>query len=275
MIPAQPAYPLAQVLLSQALSRERGQEMLTNPPPLEYLESRRLGGGPAFYLYGTHFLCGHKKSGKSWLTMMQALDHIDDGLPVVVLDFENGAPRFVRRLGELGVRSWPEALTYIPHPQLPPAAPEWDALVMELGDLLPGALVVIDSYRSLTGHYGFEVTDPNGVERLMRPFVRTESLTTVALDHSRMSTKRGQKDVAAWNAAKQQLADAVYYAEKTEDYSVERCGELVLEIVDDRDGRLRPLRAWDIGGQGEGAPLFFSAKDAPAPAKRAAAEPAI
>lgn len=249
-------------LLGQALSAADGQQMLDSPAPIEYIESTRLGED-AFYRYGFHFVCGHKKSGKSWLTTMQGLDHAEDGHPWVVFDFENGKARFTRRLAELGIRNWPANLIYLPHPTLPPTVDGWQALVAELGRRLPGAFVAVDSYRSLTGHYGFEVTDPNGVEKLCQPFVRAESLTVATLDHSKMSATAKSKDVAAWNAAKQQIADAVYFVDKTQPYNVTDEGELVLTVIDDRDGRLRSMRTWAIGGQGEDAPLHFEEKERP------------
>lgn len=254
---AEDPHYLAKALLGQAVTTDEGQSLLDNPVPLEYLDSPRLGGGPVFYWRGLHWIAGHKKSGKSWLTTMQALDHIDTGCPSVVIDFENGKARFARRLRELGLRRWPEGLTYLAHPLLPTDIGTWHALVLQLDDLLPGALLTIDSFRSLVGRYGFEVTDPNGVEKLCQPLVQAESLTTNILDHSKMATKSGDKDVAGWNAAKQQLADVVYFVHKTEDYDINRRGEIRLEIVDDRDGRLPALRAWKIGGQGDSAALHF------------------
>jgi hypothetical protein len=257
-IPEMPQHPLLDALLAQSVGTAEGQELLDNPPEIAYLESRRLGGGRFFYLGGVHIVAGHKKSGKSWLTTMQLLDHVEVGLPSVVLDFENGTTRFARRLLELGVRRWPEELHYLPFPSLPQKPEDWSALIMQLEDVLPGALVTIDSYHGLNAKYGFELGDPLGAELLYQPLLQAETLTFNILDHSKMSTKPGDKDVAVWNARKQQAATVSYLVTKTEPFSAERMGEIRLDLVDDRDGRLPGLRAWKIGGQGEGSPLHFA-----------------
>lgn len=261
-------------LLGQAAPDDALNEMLRNPPPIEYLESRALGSR-LFYEHSVCFWGGHPKAGKSLLILMQAADMLDDGHTVVYLDFENGLRRFGRRLTVLGVRERPDGLHYIPHPKLPDGVEGWRTFVEELNNAHPGALLVVDSLRSVLQRYGLDVMDPAVIEAIAGPSVAADALTTAILDHSTMSQNAQSKYVLGWNGAKAQVADAVYLVEKEEDFGVDEQGRVSVTVKDDRDGELLARRAFRIGGQGAGNALAFERIDleAEAAAKLKAKDP--
>jgi 5S rRNA maturation endonuclease (ribonuclease M5) len=259
----------ASVLLRQSQT-DKLLAVMADPPPVTFLPASRLGES-IFYEGSLSILAGHKKEGKSFAMLLQAEGMLDAGRPVVFLDNENGFDVFGERLHALdadgdSVSQW---FHYVPFPSLP----KLDTLRNEFEAIqraLPGALVVVDSLRSLIAHYGLDVKDPSSIEKVLgammgavkKPAPDTVPLTVVVLDHASMGTTAQSTYVAAWNAAKAQAVDAVYYWEKEDDFSEAIRGRTHLHVKDDRRGKLLRKHSYDIGGQGEGQPLHFEKLDA-------------
>src|SRR5450759_254467 len=117
--------------------------------PYEFLPTKALGEKLS-YLPSLFMLSGHKKSGNSWAMAATGLDCIQNGRPVVYLDYENGEKQFSRRLKRLGAD--PERLDalfyYVPWAKGLTLANFQDELE-DIATSLPGAFVVIDSLRTL------------------------------------------------------------------------------------------------------------------------------
>lgn len=69
-------------------------------PPPELLE--RSDGVKLFYTGGVHTISGEPESGKTWVTLVAAVQLLDVGMDVVFIDFEDRADRVVGRLTALG-----------------------------------------------------------------------------------------------------------------------------------------------------------------------------
>lgn len=70
-----------------------------DPPPTIL---RRTDGQPLIYDGAVHTIAGESESGKTWLTLIAALQLLDEGQHVVFLDFEDRADRVIGRLLALG-----------------------------------------------------------------------------------------------------------------------------------------------------------------------------
>ena len=267
-LPDPPAHG-GSVLLRQSQT-ETLIDFIHNPRPVTFLPASRLGE-QVFPEGSTGITAGHKKDGKSWAMTIQSAGLIAAGRHVVFVDNENGFEVFAERLSALGVDEAAvlQFFHYVSFPQLP-TLDQLRAEFEAIQRVYPGAAVVLDSLRSLIAQYGLEVKDPSSIEKVLgammaavkNPVPGTVPLTVIVLDHASMGTTAQSTYVAAWNAAKAQAVDWVYYWEKEEDFSEALRGRVTLHVKDDRRGKLVRKRSYSIGGQGEGEPLHFEAIDA-------------
>jgi hypothetical protein len=244
-------------------------------PPPEFLPTPSLGRLDLFYAGHFSIFGGHKKVGKTLLAIAVALDAMKAGRHVVYLDFENGAEIIAERLKLMGADADLDAFAERFHYVRFPRGLKLDNLEDRLAEIAapyPGALLVLDSLRGLfaqlsgTSRHPLEINNPVHIEQVLSPVhaaVKRHGLTVLLLDHAKKGAGKDDTYSLANSAAKEQIADAVYFIDKPDEYSEDHEGSVLLKITSDRRGRL-PVRPvyWRVGGQGAGHPLAFHPVDA-------------
>jgi hypothetical protein len=262
------APPLASLLSQRTLLGELLESVL---PPITYLDTPTLGEASVFYERALALLAGHPKQGKTMVAATVIADRVAASLPTLYLDFENGKYRIARRLKAMGLEpaALDEHLIYVTGPQV-----ALDTLYAELQAVLseyPDLLIVADSWRGLvTGLSGavhnFDHNSSLHIERVFAPLrdiVTVDGATVIVLDHPAKTTTSKSGYAASNSAAKEQVADIIYWVEQVEPYSVHQVGALSIQVKHDRDGMLsREVRRYRIGGQGEDGRLQLTPADA-------------
>lgn len=222
-------------------------------------------GEQLVYENALSLICGHRKHGKSHIATLIALDAVNDGRHVVILDYENGAPRIARRLRDLGAD--PKRLSKYMRGYTFPKIDDPKTMRLLLSDIAtvyPGAVVLVDAFRgygSKTGGGDFNANDNNAIERVMSPLAdvaKQMNLTIIVIDHPNRMTTGDSIYKASNSAAKEQIVDAIYWVNKEDPYGVDQEGAISIKADNDRDGRL-PLEPlyFKIGGQGDGKPMYI------------------
>jgi hypothetical protein len=233
-------------------------------PEPSFLQTPTLGE-ELVYENALSLICGHRKHGKSHIATLIALDAVNAGRHVVVMDYENGARRIARRLRDLGAN--PKVLSRLMRGYTFPKIPDPKGMLMFLEDLAtvyPGSVVLVDAFRgyaSKTGGGDFNPNDNNAIERVMAPMAdvaKSMDLTIIVIDHPNRVTTGDSIYKASNSAAKEQIVDAIYWVNKEDPYGVDQQGAISIKADNDRDGRL-PLEPlfFKIGGQGDGKPLYI------------------
>lgn len=255
------AAPLDQFL---AQRYDLGKLMREGVPEVEYLVCPSFVD-QQFYAGSMFFVGGHKKAGKSWTLMVAARDQIRGGETVLYVDFENRAPRFVRRMEALGLTAdeLDQYVIYLPRPAI--ELKDIGPVFQEIRRRFPGALVVIDSARSLISMFGLNPDKAEDIERCFGPVASAVqdgergSITVGVIDHSNRAGKSTDEHVLAGSHAKGAVADVVYFLETVEPFGVHDAGRVRMTTTDDRDGLLCRISEYTVGGQGEDRPLHFKA----------------
>lgn len=256
--------PPASTLAGQAIDLST---RMGNVPEPEFLPSERLGE-KLLYEGVSALVAGHKKSGKSLVMTVQAVDLLNVGRHVVYLDQENGEDIFAERLQALRANKTAvaERFHYVPFPKLPPLD-QFRGELERIANQWPDSWVVIDSLRTLMAYYKLDPNKDTDVEQFLGKVMGAVKsadcapLTVMTIDHSNRTTKDGDEFAAAGSFAKPASVDTVYYFEKLERFSVYDEGTVKLRTVDDRRGRLDEVRHYTIGGQGKGNALHFAQAD--------------
>jgi hypothetical protein len=188
------------------------------------------------------------------------LDHITGGRPCLYLDFENGWQIIAERLRDMQAPEnvLDERLFYVPFPKGITLDGFYDRL-KEVIDQHPDLLIVVDSWRGVGARLGGEIRNFNQndtvhVERVYAPLmsVKDDGATVLVLDHPNRTTTSASEYLAGHSAAKEQVADAIYWFEKIEPFSVDREGAVMLQTKQDRRGRLDfDKHNYRVGGQGD------------------------
>jgi Mrp family chromosome partitioning ATPase len=235
-------------------------------PEPELLATPTLGHDRLVYKAGVAVFSGHKKSGKSFVVMGIAVDHLRAGGHVAYIDLENGEKIIGRRLILLDANpdQLRERFHYIPFATGIDSPEVFQRQLEEIADAHPAAVVVVDSLRGLFARVsatGASINDQTDVENALRPLMaaaKTSGLTVLVIDHPRKDGSAADEYSTGGAGAKEAAADAVYFLTKEEHYSEDTEGAISIKVTSDREGRLpvEPL-FWRCGGQGSGNPFTF------------------
>jgi hypothetical protein len=245
-------------------------EMITNGiPDPTFLPTPTLAKD-FIYENALSLICGHRKHGKSHIATLIALDAVNAGRRVIIMDYENGGPRIGRRLKDLGAN--PKRLSKLMRGYSFPEMDCPEAMELFLEDIAmiyPGAVVLVDAFRGYASKVGgrdFNPNDNNSIERVMAPMVKVTksmALSIIVIDHPNRMTTGDSIYKASNSAAKEQAVDAIYWVHKENEYNVMQQGAISIRADNDRDGRLpiEPLY-FKVGGQGPDAPFFIEQANA-------------
>lgn len=205
---------------------------------------------------GRHHVAAPLKSGKSLAFLAHSVDMAAAGATVVILDRENGAQEYARRLRDVldaraaaardAVR---ERLHYY----------AWPALTLDDGAELPDALgapgidlVVIDSTRTFLSQLQLDEDRSDDFARfasaIIEPLFRA-GVATLQLDnagHAEPKRARG-------SSSKGDLADVLYSLKTTAPFDRDRAGKVRLTRTHSRFGDVAPAFVMDLGAGNFGA----------------------
>lgn len=225
-------------------------------------------GDSFVYTNALSLLCGHRKAGKSHVAGILALDCVNAGRKVLYIDYENGAKRIARRLQDLGAdtRKLSENLRVKPFPKDLSSPAEVLSFLEDIALSYPGWVIIIDAFRGYgtrTGSSvkGFNPNDTTHMEMVMAPLAdacKTYDITVIIIDHPNRMTDSNSAYKASNSAAKEQIADAIYWIVKEDPYTVDKAGSISIQVDNDRDGLLPYTpKYFSIGGQGRGNPMVL------------------
>lgn len=196
-----------------------------------------------------HHVAAPLKSGKSLGFLAHAVDMTIAGARVVILDRENGADEYGRRLRDIladrpsnAPRAIRARLAYYP----------WPALKLTDGQQLGEALhtpdiVIIDSTRTFLS--GFDLDEDSSDDfakfaaAIVEPLFRA-GIATLQLDNS----GHGDNKRARGTSSKGDLADVVFNVKTTAAFDHRRRGSLRLTRQHSRLGEVAPAFTMELGG---------------------------
>ena len=220
-------------------------------------ELERVPGMAGAFVRGKrHHVAGELKSGKSLaIGVVATVDIVTAGGIVVVLDRENGADEYARRLEHvLNARGAPDQLRERIDEDFRYHA--WPAVRLELKNdpgyprVFEGAdLVVFDSSRKFLSAVGLAEDSSDDYsafcDALIDPLAR-EGIATVILDN--IGHASGAKNRARGSSSKGDLADLVYVLKAADEFSLDRWGRVELLCVASRLGEIHGTWELEIGG---------------------------
>lgn len=207
---------------------------------------RREDGQAILYPGKAHAFNGEPESGKSWAALLACVQAVNDGEPVLYIDFEDTAPTVVSRLVNLGAK--PEAImarfTYIS-----PSDPLWwhDKVTgagLEFNQLLeerPFSLAIIDGVTEAMVLHGLDINSNNDVAtfyKILPRRIQAKGTATVQIDHVPKSKEnRGRGGIGGQH--KLAGIDVSFTFEVTAPFGIGRSGAARISIEKDRPGQLR------------------------------------
>lgn len=208
-----------------------------DPPPTML---HRTDGISLFYEGAIHTISGESESGKTWLTLLAALQLIEEGRDVVFLDFEDRADRVIGRLLALG-----GTLTQIRahFAYIRPDRPLDDEGRTQLAPHLTGvALVILDGVTEAMTTHGFDLNsnaDSALFQALLPRWIADHGPAVVMIDHV-VKDKEKQDRFALGAQHKLAGIDGVAYIVKMlQPFSRGKRGLARVEIAKDRPGHVR------------------------------------
>ncbi|MGI8730823.1 MAG: AAA family ATPase [Solirubrobacteraceae bacterium] len=196
-----------------------------------------------------HHLSAALKSGKSLSLLAHSVDMVAAGARVVILDRENGADEYARRLGHV-LEDRPadardaagERLAYYAFPLV--KLTDGDQLAAALAGV---DLVILDSTRTFLSSLALDEDRSDDFARfcsaLIEPLFRA-GIATLQLDNS----GHGDKGRARGTSSKGDLADVTYTLKTTTPFDQHRRGTLRLVRTHARFGDVAPAFTMDLGG---------------------------
>lgn len=201
--------------------------------------------------------------GKTWLALWLILKVIEQGLPVLFFDSENGLSIVSERLEALGADpdDIDKYLYYYPHPALD-LRQETVQTYQELLNIKP-ALVVFDSWVNFLASAGLDENSSVDVEQWSVAYAlsaRNRDSAVLILDHVPKdgSGSRG-------SGRKKDMVDVQYSLASLMPFDRDSVGSITLKREKDREGWLPWSIHFDVGGDGTGGFKFeptFEAEDA-------------
>lgn len=196
-----------------------------------------------------HHIPAPLKSGKSLGMLVHAVNVVDNGGYVVIVDRENGADEYARRLRDV-LRDRPESTREAVRQRLVYYA--WPAITLDDGPALAAALaqadlVIIDSTRAILSSLSLAEDSSDDFAkfsvRVIEPLFRA-GIATVLLDntgHSDSTRARG-------SASKGDLADVVFTLKAVEPFDARQRGRLRLVRAHSRFGDVAASFDLELGG---------------------------
>jgi hypothetical protein len=224
------------------------------------------------YVPGTDWLIRGKRYmtvasagvGKTLSGQVVAVEIVMRGGTVVVLDVENGADEYARRLDrilearedtEVVMAACQERLRYYEYPALSLQWSDGEWITACAG----ADLVIFDSSRRVLSSVGLaeDTSDDYAkfVERLIIPLNRT-GITTAILDN----TGHEHTDRARGTKAKEDLNEVIFALTATEDFDAETSGKLVWRRTRQRFSGVPLVMAQELGGGTYGLPTELEAE---------------
>lgn len=208
-----------------------------DPPPTML---RRNDGIPLIYEGAVHTVSGESESGKTWLTLIAALQLFQDQRDVTFVDFEDRADRVIGRLLALGAH--PDQIrTHFSY--IRPDRPLDDGGRAQLTPALAGrALCIIDGVTEAMTMHGFDLNsnaDSATFQGLLPRWVADHGPAVVMIDHV-VKDKEKQDRFAL--GAQHKLAGidgAAYIVKMVQPFARGRRGLAKVEIAKDRPGHVR------------------------------------
>lgn len=233
-IPGQPATPhtWAPVDLTQVLAGEH-----LDPPPTML---RRSDGIPLLYDGAVHTIAGESESGKTWLTLLAAVQLLDQGDRVVFVDFEDRADRVIARLCALGAHpnQIRDHFAYIR-----PDRPLDTEGQHQLAPALVGArLAILDGVTEAMTLHGYDLNsnaDSALFQALLPRWIADHGPAVVMIDHV-VKDKDKQDRFALGAQHKLAGIDGAAYMVKTiQAFGRGKRGLARVEVAKDRPGHVR------------------------------------
>jgi hypothetical protein len=219
-------------------------ELVEDPPTI--LE--RDDGVALFYRGALNYLHGEPGKGKSWVALKAAAALLEEGEPVVILDFEDTARNVIGRFRTLGVGEHVlrEHLFYVEDPHNRPLR----ELVRLALDVDP-TLVLIDGVAASMTAVDLDEdksSDVNAwIDTLTRPLA-AYGAAVIAVDHVTKSKESRGLWPRGSGAKRARIDGAAYSVEAVEPFTRQRSGKLKLILAKDRRGF--------IGGEGQVVAMF-------------------
>lgn len=198
----------------------------------------RFGMGGIVYQEGLHWIAGEPESGKSVLAYQWALDAIEAGKRVLIVDEEAGERDALGKLAALEPRTdrWASRLDYLPPSgwDLRANAARFHQWVLDRGV----SMVVIDSASTVLGAAGLDENSNTDVTSFIKtvliPLAKEHGLCVVVVDHKTKSAVDSR--YARGASAKLGLVDFQISVSASPAFSRETSGALALTCDKDRFG---------------------------------------
>lgn len=222
----------APVDLTQVLAGE-----YLDPPPTMLI---RADGVPLLYDGAVHTISGESESGKTWLTLLAALQLLTDGHRVVFIDFEDRADRVIGRLLALGAS--PDHIRQH-FAYIRPDRPLDDDGRHQLQPHLTGArLAIIDGVTEAMTTHGYDLNsnaDSALFQALLPRWIADHGPAVVMIDHV-VKDKEKQDRFAL--GAQHKLAGidgAAYIVKCLQPFGRGKTGLARVDVAKDRPGHVR------------------------------------
>jgi hypothetical protein len=203
------------------------------------------------YAGSVHGIYSAGGKGKTFFALWLIKQVIDQDLPVMLLDQENGVRIISERLRALGVSAEQarRCLHYFPFPSMPleaGAAAEFE----ELLDEVKPALVVFDSWINFLASAGLDENSSVDIAQWADAYsqkARQRGMAILLLDHI---PKDG--NTARGSGRKLDYVDVMWELTKPQDFDRETVGRIDLRLKKDREGWMPWGVAFTVGGSENG-----------------------
>lgn len=213
----------------------RGESL--DPPPTML---QRSDGVPLLYASGVHAISGESESGKTWLTLVAAVQLLTDGHTVVFIDFEDRAERVVARLLALGAH--PDQI----RDQFRYIRPDRALDAKTQRDLEPhlhkAALAIIDGVTEAMTMHGYETNSNDDAARFyaqLPRWIADRGPAVVMIDHVVKDPDRQGRYALGAQHKLAGLDAASYIVKVIQPFARGRVGVARVEIAKDRPGHVR------------------------------------
>jgi len=218
-----------------------------NYQPLQPAILARSDGQHIIYPGKAHAFNGAPECGKSWAALYACVQTINDGQPVLYLDFEDTAPTVVSRLLALGADPH-NVLTHLAY--MAPSEPLWSRdkytpAGLEFDEWTHDRalhLTIIDGVTEAMGLHGLDINSNNDVaqfyNRLPRRILDRTGSATVQIDHIPKNPEgRGRGGIGGQH--KLAGIDVSYLFETKAPFGIGQHGTSRIHVEKDRPGQLR------------------------------------
>jgi hypothetical protein len=232
-------------------SRSRFERIDLGEPIESGMEPAEMLVPDVLYAGSVHGIYSAGGKGKTFFALWLIKQVIDQDLPVMLLDQENGVRIISERLRALGVSAEQARrnLYYYPFPSMPleaRAATEFE----EMLDKVKPALVVFDSWINFLASAGLDENSSVDIAQWADAYsqkARQRGMAILLLDHI---PKEG--NTARGSGRKLDYVDVMWELTKPQDFDRETVGRIDLRLKKDREGWMPWGVAFTVGGSENG-----------------------